>query len=510
MRAELGVGYELGRQAVPVVANECIVRTFYFVRRLAMEMKKVSISSISDMAKIDWDNVKPTSNPTLARMLTVSTGVFTMLDIGDAVVSQKYWVSVNYIGVGRFAVAISEDINWGLKARKIKEIKEMYQNIERFSYRRLDDKIYQKISEDLEIDRFGLTVEQTEILYNLECLKVQNDIRFTLVSSVKALKLEWLNEWKGYIANSFPAFLQLETASLNWYSEKKLIQKIQQNNPSDVWFRLVLLEAMLFEPYYPLSLSKDKKGRAIPSRKYATLQNPLLGYDQRLGDSYLDSVFNDSYYTKGYVKRLRRCYEKTLFELNEVLKTVLTSLGITAIITIAVTATAGALAPTTAVSLVGSNFAGLHGTALTSACFAYWGSGAIMAGGAGIVGGTVAIVGGGTVLGLGTGAAIGGMVGLASLTGKKNVILQSAKLLVSVKEIFLNDEHDIKFSKSVYEKYVQNIAEMEKGLVDLKLQFDVADGKEKNELKNRIKNVQESVDAMKIARKSFLKFLGSF
>ncbi len=52
--------------------------------------------------------------------------------------------------------------------------------------------------------------------------------------------------------------------------------------------------------------------------------------------------------------------------------------------------------------------------------------------------------------------------------------LQSAKLLVAVKEIFLNDEHDITFSNSIYEKYVQNMAEIEKGLVDLKLQADVA------------------------------------
>jgi len=510
LRGELGVGIELGRQAVPVIANECIVRTFYFIRRLAMEMRKSNVHSLSDMAKMNWDNIKPANNPTIARMLTISTGVFTMLDIGDAVISQKYWVSVNYIGIGRFAVAIGEDISWGLKVRNIRKIKEMYQNIERFSYKRLDDKIYKDISEDLNIDQFGLTVEQTEILYNLECLKVQNDIQYTLPPFAKELKLEWLNQWKEYISNGFGVFLQLETAHLHWYSEEKLIRKIQQNNPSDVWFRLVLLEAMLFEPYYPLSLEKDKKGNDIPSRKYSALQNPLWGYGKGLGDSYLDSVFHDDYYKNGYVKRLRKCYDKTLFELNQVLKTVLTSLGITAAITIATVATAGALAPSIAVTLVGSNFAGLHGAALTSACLAYLGGGAIAAGGAGMAGGTIAIVGGGTILGLGAGAGVGGAVGFAGLNGKKNTILQSAKLLVAVKEIFLNDEHDITLSNSIYEKYVQNIAEIEKGLVELKLRADVAGSEEKKELKKKIKNAQESVDAMKIARKSLLKFQSSF
>lgn len=99
---------------------------------------------------------------------------------------------------------------------------------------------------------------------------------------------------------------------------------------------------------------------------------------------------------------------------------------------------------------------------------------------------------------------------MAGLTGKKNIILQSAKLLVSVKEIFLNDEHDTVFSNSVYEKYVQNIMEIEKGLVELKLQADVAGSEEKKELKTRIKNAQESVEVMKVARKSLLKFISSF
>jgi hypothetical protein len=52
--------------------------------------------------------------------------------------------------------------------------------------------------------------------------------------------------------------------------------------------------------------------------------------------------------------------------------------------------------------------------------------------------------------------------------------------------------------------------DIEKGLVELKLQADVADGKEKKELKRRIKNAEESVEAMKLARKNMLKFKSSF
>lgn len=127
-----------------------------------------------------------------------------------------------------------------------------------------------------------------------------------------------------------------------------------------------------------------------------------------------------------------------------------------------------------------------------------------------MAGGTIAIVGGGAALGIGVGAGVGGAVSTAGLAGKKNTILQSAKLLVAVREIFLNDEHDLIYSNSIYEKYVQNIAEIEKGLVELKLQADVADSKKKRELRSKIKKAEESVEAMKIARKSLSRFISSF
>lgn len=516
LRGELGVGVELGRQAIPVVANECIVRVFYFIRRFAIEVRDNNVHTLDDIKQISWDKVKPVNNPTLARMLTIATGVFTTVDVGEAIVSGTYWVSVNYVGVGRFAVAIGQDVAWSLKARPIKKIKQMYEDIKRFTYTQEDENIYERIGSDMmDIDKFGLTIEQTEILYNLEYYKVFNDIEHTKLpintAEIKQLKQEWLDEWKRYMTKGFSSFLNISDAELHWYAMDELRRKIEENNPQGTWFRLVLLEVMLFEPFYPLSLEKDKKGHDIPSKKYKDLQNPLAGYKEGGGDSYLNNLFADeSYYTAGYVKRLRKCYDKVLRELNEVLKTVITSIVVTAGIAIAAIATAGAFAPAIAVALVGSNFAGLSGAALTSACLAYLGGGAIAAGGLGMAGGTMVIVGGGAALGLGVGAGVGGAVGAAGLVGKKTTILQSAKLLVSVREIFLNDEHDLAYSNSVHEKYVQEIANIEKGLVELKLKMDVASDKEKKEIKKKIKKAEESVEAMKLARKNMAKFISSF
>ena len=367
---------------------------------------------------------------------------------------------------------------------------------------------------DVDVDKLGLTIEQTEILYNLEYYKTLNDIETTKQpinkDGIKNLKTGWLDEWKTFITEGFASFLGIEGATLHWYSKQELVKKIEQNEPQKTWFRLVLLEAMLFEPYYTLGLDQDKKGNTVPSKKYHLLQIPTCGYSKNSGDAYLDSYFNGDYYHKGYIKRLRKCYDKVVIKMKEVLKGLLIGGAITAGIAIVTIATAGALAGPIAVALVGSNFAGLSGAALTSACLAYLGGGAIAAGGAGMLGGTAVIVGGGAALGLGAGLGVGGAVGTAGLIGKQNTILQSAKLLVSVREIFLNDEHDTEYSDTVYEQYVQSIKDIENGLTELRLKADVANGKEKKELKRQIKNAEDSVEAMKIARKNLLKFKSSF
>lgn len=516
LRGELGVAVELCKQAVPVVANECFVRAFYFIRHFAMEMKENRVGCFADMKMIDWDTVKPLNNPTIARMLTISTGVFTVLDIGEAIATQKYWVSINYVGIGRFAVAISSDVSWGLKARDVKKIRGVYENIKHQTFGKTDANIYKRIGDDmdLQMDKLGLSLEQTEILYNLEYYKTFNDIEMTKLpvtgEVIKELKSEWLKEWSKFISNGFESFTQISGAEMHWYSIDELQERIAANDPQKPWYRLMLLEAMLFEPYYPLGTEKDKKGNDIPSKKYKHLNNPLCSFRKGEGDRFLDEQFTGKYCKQGYVKRLRKSYDKRMRELSEVLKTVLTSLTITAVIAIITVASAGAFAGPIAVALVGSNFAGLSGAALTSACLAYLGGGAIAAGGAGMLGGTIAIVGGGAALGIGVGAGVGGAVGSAGLVGKKNTIMQSAKLLTSVREIFLNDEHDIEFSNSVYEQYLQNITEIEKGLVELRLKMDVAKGKEKKEIAETIKKAEESVEAMKVARKNMLRFNSSF
>lgn len=513
LRGELGLAEEVGRQALPVIANECIVRIFYFIRRLGFELKAKKIKKLSDLQRIDWDYVRPLNSPTLSRMLTISTGVFTTIDITEAVASQKYFVAVNYPGVGRFLLALGNDMHWALKRKDVCKIRQMYEQIKKNTFDNTDQKIYERMGEAMDIGRMGLTEEQTEILYNLEYFKTVNDINCTgLVlgkNKVMDLKHDWVIEWTEYMTYGYSSFLQSDE-ELTWHTLPSLYNLIMKNDPSKPWFRLVLLEAMLFEPYYPLSLEKDKNGNEFPSKKYNSIHTPLGGYSKAAGDKYLDDFFSEQFLGTRYVKRLRKSYDKTVNELNEVLKTAIASIAITAGLTLAAVATAGVFAPAIAAAVVGSNFAGLSGVALTNACLAYLGGGAIAAGGLGMTGGTAVIVGGSAVLGLGVGAGVGGVTGSISLMGKKNTILQSAKLMVSVKEIFLNDEHDVAFSDAVYEQYVENITRIEKDLVELRIKAETADPEEKKALKAEIKRAEESVNAMKVAMKYMNKFNSSF
>ena len=510
LRGELAVGLELGRQAIPVLLNECIVRTFYFIRRLAVEIKLRKVRTLEDFDRIKWNDVKPCGSSTLARMLTISTGVFITVDIASAAAQRKYWVAVNYVGVGRFALAIGQDVAWSLKGRDLKRLRRMYERIRTNTFTQSDNAIYRGMGNMYEdTGKFELDKDQTEILYNLELRKTLHDIEETKAivdhDNIKRLKQEWSDEWKQVMEACYTGFTGDADAKLHWYSKKELVDRVEERNPEGVWFRLVLLEAMLFEPYYPMSAETDENGNKSASKKYSRLK-----FNRSEGDKFLDSFFAGDYYTEGYIKRLRDCYKKVRMELNEVFDSIVKSIAVMAAIAIPVIAAAGIYAPALAVGLVGSKFVGLSGAALTSACLAYLGGGAVAVGGAGMAGGMATIVGGAAILSFSVGSGAAGVAAAAMLRGKSSIIADSAKLMVALREIFLNDEHDIEYSVSVEEQYVNAIKELESLRFDLELQADTADKEREKELQKAIKQTQKTVGAMRAARKSMAQFTSSF
>ena len=127
LRSELAVGHELKRQAMPVILNEVIVRSFYFVRRLCRELKRTG-----DVRAIEWKKVLPIRNRTITRMVTIATGTFATADLLDAAIRSvakakgrisaafpMFLLRVNFVGLGRFAVAVVNDVRMGFQENKL-------------------------------------------------------------------------------------------------------------------------------------------------------------------------------------------------------------------------------------------------------------------------------------------------------------------------------------------------------------------------------------------------------
>ncbi len=134
LRTEIGIAHHVGKQAIPVIMNECIVRGFYFLRRLYLELRDKKIGSISDLERINWKATLPYNNRTIARMLTIATGTFTSINLAGAAIKvarkpgglsniamffSYYILRVNFVGVGRFAVACYTDIKMGFERKNL-------------------------------------------------------------------------------------------------------------------------------------------------------------------------------------------------------------------------------------------------------------------------------------------------------------------------------------------------------------------------------------------------------
>lgn len=124
-RTALGIAH---KQMMPVMINEVIVRTFYMIRRAAQEFRENSVESIHDLKKLDWRKILPFGNRTVERMMTIASGTFMAFDLIDAAVqsaisskgnalefAKEMILHVNFVGIGRFAVAIAVDISMEVK-----------------------------------------------------------------------------------------------------------------------------------------------------------------------------------------------------------------------------------------------------------------------------------------------------------------------------------------------------------------------------------------------------------
>ncbi len=123
LRTERAIGHELKQQAIPVMLNEVIVRGVYFIRQFIRQMKQTR-----SLAKLDWKALILVRNRTIVRMLTISTGVLTAIDLAHATIKSlpegpgfmaAFVLRVNFVGIGRFAVALSSDVFMGISKSRL-------------------------------------------------------------------------------------------------------------------------------------------------------------------------------------------------------------------------------------------------------------------------------------------------------------------------------------------------------------------------------------------------------
>jgi len=331
---------------------------------------------------------------------------------------------------------------------------------------------------------FGLTEKQTALMFSLQRACAINDKDDS--PTKKEEKEGWINEWsKSLYANKGERDLLIR-------KNDSLIKEFRNelnSTTSKTWFNLIILEAVVFKPYFPLGdETKDKTYK-------------LLSYSDQI--KYIKSFISFVGYEKPEIADIySKVYKQSLATATGQTEKMIIGI-LSALLVAALTAvTAGLLAPVIAVALVGEAFAGLSGAALVSACLAYIGGGAIAAGGLGMAGGFATIVGGGALFGAVVGAA--GNAGINALFGSspKIALTFAAKLNVVLREIILNEQRDTILAATTIDRLQQSVVSLTARIKDLEL-------KQKKDL-TQIKNLKESVDYMERILKDMTKFSSSF
>ena len=298
LRGELGGNIEMSRQAFPVMANDCFVSFFYFIRRFKEEYKLRNIHSLTEILSISWADVIPMHNPVLSRMRLISSGVFSGIDIGAAVIQKKGWVAINIPGLKQFYMAISEDVAWGLKVRNTKAVRAMYEKVRESLYA---------------AKHFELSAEEATVFFNIELHKTLYDIEKTEKLEEKDKKQEWLNEWKQMVSDFAEYHINTPAYMFRWYEEDELKQEIATLNPNETWFRMVLFQTLLFEPYFAINTVQAKTGKNKIDKKYKSLESHYKKSGKDNGVQYLDSFGESLLERKGYLSSLFAAYKSNLW-----------------------------------------------------------------------------------------------------------------------------------------------------------------------------------------------------
>ena len=477
LRTEIGILHEIGKQAVPVLINEAIVRSFYFIRRLSDELNREEIKSFNDFKKINVEKILPFNNRTIKRMVTVSTGTLVALDAADAAVRAglkngptphffvDFAVRINVVGIGRFIVACKADSEY--IAEDIREAK-----------KNKDEQLAKKQEFEksiVDLNCLSLGFEEMRILYSLENLIVSDDISIAKNKEDEDLKRTWQRKWK----ENLVAMLSNDNITVeNFFLNEKEIQKYLGTNSNEMAQYLIVLEAMLFEPYYAIFENEnDKKLKTLKNKSKYLLENY----------THLQDLISAK-----EIEKIKKVYRKSVSKIAGADKGMIVGAIGTAAVMIASAALAFTFAPVIAVALVGNGAAGLSGAALISHCLAVLGGGSLAAGGLGMAGGTAVITGGGALLGMVSGTGMSATT-VYLLTQEGYVLSECSRLLTYCKVVLKERLHDEKSIIDIYTKLESQIDTIKNSITEFERNLQSEDKKEQKENKKKIKVAKNSL-----------------
>ena len=480
LRSEIGILHEFGRQSVPVLINECLVRSMYFLRRLNIAISEAEVHSVSDLKDIDTAEILPFNNRVIRRMVTVASGTFLAIDSVDAAIRSAiknkginprtfvdFAVNINYVSIGRFVIACKAD--GSIVAEDIREEKEKKVEIENE---------FEKGVANLEC--LSLNYEQLRVLYSLEKLILEDDIYITEKHSSKKLKLEWAKAWVDKLIENL-SIAQSEKDEF-FLSEEELGRCFQEET-NGTWTFLVSMEASLFRPYYPIfGDDKDKDFKKLQNKsKY--LNNRFIELQNKV--------------KKEDIEAFTKIHKKAGATITGTKRNiVISAVGTTAVVLVS-GGLAFTFAPAIATAIIGESAAGLSGAALTSYSLAAVGGGSLAAGGLGMAGGTAIITGGGAIVGMISGTGISAVTTMNLLSQDGYVLNECCKLLTFSQVVLRDKIKDYKMIETIYSKIDFRVKTLERVVEEFSKQSDEMDKEQKKEIKTKVKVAKKSIKYLK-------------
>ncbi|WP_165249593.1 hypothetical protein [Adlercreutzia sp. ZJ141] len=468
LRTEIGILGEISRQTIPVLINQCVVRGFYFCRRLSREIRELKIRGISDLGRIAPEDILPWNTSAMRRMVTVSSGIFTGVDIADAAVRAiksedpvAFFLRVNYVGVATFVIACVVDANAALEGKNHTE----------------DETPEEAFEHSLSnLGCLKLDFMQARLLHSIEHAIVAHDIATEKHPKRANKKRTWLKEWDERVVEAIDLVWAADTgyfldnAAIYDYIEK------QSNSTSESWLYLIAMEAKRFRPYIPLYGDNDELYKGL-----------------KLGSDYFSDVFceQQTIVNKKVLSKINKAVISAKDRLDNVVTKRVASVAGTVVIVAATGGLAFYFAPGIAPTLAAAFGleATLYGAALTSASLAFLGGGAIAAGGFGMAGGTMFIAGGGALLGAVGGSGVSAVTSMALSTGESYVLNECAKLVAFCEEILIMRYSDLSSVREIHSVLNQRIIELEAEIEAIKrgvLDEDIPDNDDNDDEKCEI------------------------